>query len=666
MKSAVSIFLLLISAAVFGETYKASSCGQSLLFTTPDGWRKATPAEMAVATLGLSSDDDGGSMSVFSAIVRPSSENEGASFSCRGMLSIAYIDGISDETATEELFDALSDLLREGMRAVSGSPLDSELLSATFDAEAFETHDNWAGLWSTQRNSFNERLFPNTPKFLYSYCGIITINRHIYMVLASSADISTDSDKNAFKQFAYKWMRDMVSINKGGAASRFVEATKAKSPKLTDQRSAGDVSGLTTANFTDGDVHKLLCGDDMTYHLMSEQIPGISINFSCPRVIDSEEKLSRNQLFHGSYASQSLKSVLFFDVFLEDAIEGADLILNALGSGIITDEQFYDMMSAYCESNCKGKLVGAGMRTIDGRNCFWHTQSQSNLPFKGRNISFLVRTYTMAIPGESKLLNFRFQAFNVSSSQLPVADFEKLYPFFDATLNSMAISGAEPNTAVQDKSKPNTPIVYGTGWYVTSNHIATCWHVIRKAQDPVLVTEDGTEVKLELVAKDELNDLAVMKVRDRHFRCDNPLILAPDMDASVAESVFTVGFPEPELMGKEPKYSIGVVSALSGLMDDKSQYQISTPIQPGNSGGAVVDEKGEVIGIVQGSLIGNFNATALDTIPQNVNYATKVKYLRKLLLESGIDIPCVKPEKSPTPKEAYAKVKSATVFILAK
>ena len=665
MKRAILIFLLSLSVAVFGETYKATTCGQSLLFTIPDGWRKATPAELVAATLGLSNYDSEG-ISVFSAIVRTSSESESATSSWRGMLALAFIDDVSDEPATEELFEALSDVLRENLRAVSGVPIGNELMSVKFEAEAFETHDDWAGMWTTQRNIFNEKLFPDVAKLLYSYIGIIIIDGKLYMVTASSASIANDSDKIAFKEFAYKWMRDMISINRGNAASHFVEPTNRKSPKLTDQRVAGDISGLTVATFTDSDVRKLLYGDNITYHRMSELIPGIRVNFSCPKAIDSAEKLERPQLFHGSYASQFLKSVVFFDVFLEDVSEGANLIINALGSSNITDEQFYDTISSYYASNGNGNLVGAGMRTIDGMPCFWYTQSLSNLPFKGRNISSLKRIYSIPLPGESKLLNFSFHVFNVSSTQLPVADFERLYPFFDAILNSITISGTKPNTSLNDKTETDTPIAYGTGWYVTSNHVATCWHVVRKAQNPVLVTEDGTEVKLELVAKDELNDLAVMKVRDRHFRCDNPLTLAQDMDASVAESVFTVGFPEPELMGKEPKYSIGVVSALSGLMDDKSQYQISTPIQPGNSGGAVVDEKGEVIGIVQGSLTGNLNATALDTIPQNVNYATKVKYLRKLLVESGIGIPSVTPERNPTSKEAYTKVKSATVFILVK
>ena len=101
------------------------------------------------------------------------------------------------------------------------------------------------------------------------------------------------------------------------------------------------------------------------------------------------------------------------------------------------------------------------------------------------------------------------------------------------------------------------------------------------------------------------------------------LRLSPQRVPSLGDIVFTVGYPTPDLLGTDPKYTNGTVSALSGLRSDASFLQISVPIQPGNSGGPLVNEDGEVVGVVVSTADAPAFIRATDSIPQNINWAVK-------------------------------------------
>jgi S1-C subfamily serine protease len=70
----------------------------------------------------------------------------------------------------------------------------------------------------------------------------------------------------------------------------------------------------------------------------------------------------------------------------------------------------------------------------------------------------------------------------------------------------------------------------------------------------------------------------------------------------LGNSVATVGFPNIEMQGFAPKFAKGEIASLSGIQDDPCYFQISVPVQPGNSGGALVDERGNVVGVVSAKL----------------------------------------------------------------
>lgn len=92
-------------------------------------------------------------------------------------------------------------------------------------------------------------------------------------------------------------------------------------------------------------------------------------------------------------------------------------------------------------------------------------------------------------------------------------------------------------------------------------------------------------------------------------------------------TVVTVGFPNLGLQGFAPKLSRGEIGSLAGPQDDPRYFQISAPVQTGNSGGALVDEHGNVVGVVAGKLSAKATLLASGTLPENVNYAVKSSFL---------------------------------------
>jgi serine protease Do len=106
-----------------------------------------------------------------------------------------------------------------------------------------------------------------------------------------------------------------------------------------------------------------------------------------------------------------------------------------------------------------------------------------------------------------------------------------------------------------------------------------------------------------------------------------PLPIAPSRKVQLGNTVATVGFPDPGLQGFSPKLAKEEIASLSGAGDDARYFQISVPVQPGNSGGALVDERGNVVGIVSAKLSAKAALASSGTLPENVNYAVKSSYL---------------------------------------
>jgi S1-C subfamily serine protease len=110
-----------------------------------------------------------------------------------------------------------------------------------------------------------------------------------------------------------------------------------------------------------------------------------------------------------------------------------------------------------------------------------------------------------------------------------------------------------------------------------------------------------------------------------------PFAIAASRTVALGGTVATVGFPNIGMQGFAPKLVKGEIASLSGAGDDPRYFQISVPVQPGNSGGALVDERGNVIGIVSAKLNASAALAASGALPENVNYAVKSSFLLSFL-----------------------------------
>lgn len=163
-----------------------------------------------------------------------------------------------------------------------------------------------------------------------------------------------------------------------------------------------------------------------------------------------------------------------------------------------------------------------------------------------------------------------------------------------------------------------------TGFLITSDgFVLTACHAIEESVR-IEVLYNKKPYNARVIRKDTSTDVAILKIED------NNLPFLPIVSSSavrLGDAVFTIGYPRITLQGADPKYTEGSISALSGLDSDSRCFQISVPVQPGNSGGPLVNEKGEVIGII----ISKLNDVAIllitGSIPQNVNYALKSSFV---------------------------------------
>ena len=204
----------------------------------------------------------------------------------------------------------------------------------------------------------------------------------------------------------------------------------------------------------------------------------------------------------------------------------------------------------------------------------------------------------------------------------------------------------------------------GTAWFINDTTIVTCWHVIDGCTEFWLETEDGTRINFYILAEDSNNDIAILKSK-KTIPNHMSLPLSSKL-STIASKVFTIGYPLPDIMGNEKKYNDGTISALSGIGNDNRVYQISIPIQPGNSGGAVVSEDGLVIGLAAAALDAEKVFKLTGSIPQNVNYAIKSRYITALLQDNGIPYDETPPKSGTDLKTIVDQVSRATILLQAR
>jgi len=335
----------------------------------------------------------------------------------------------------------------------------------------------------------------------------------------------------------------------------------------------------------------------------------------------------------------SYNEVLVGDV-LADRRTGRETILaKAQVSGFQCDGvgQVLHIPARSLVGSCSGQTGTVNLRCSDGRvfNGHWKAASCGHGTGSGYDQDGVRIAFT----------------YGMSPAEMPEA--------VDEAKTAVATNPALP---VYEPKEVRKQIGYstGTGFFVSADgDVITNFHVVEDSSN-ISVVWNGRTLPATVLKLDPANDVAMLKIDavTPALRVSNSHLVQK------GEDVLTLGYPLLAIAGQEQKASFGRVNALSGIRGDIRFLQIDGPIQPGNSGGPLMDRSGMVVGIVTETLNQLVTLRASGSLPQNMNYAVKGDYIVPLL---GV-IPNIAPESMPL-KDFAVVVKASensVVLVIAK
>lgn len=216
-----------------------------------------------------------------------------------------------------------------------------------------------------------------------------------------------------------------------------------------------------------------------------------------------------------------------------------------------------------------------------------------------------------------------------------------------------------PATAAQPAARPQ--LTSGSGVVVNRDGIIlTNSHVVKSCRNIRVNLEGQPPQTAVVVARDDGNDLAALKAS---LLPTDVVRFREDKAMRSGDGVVVIGYPLSTYLSREPNVTIGVISALAGIRGDRRHYQITAPVQKGNSGGPVADMSGNVIGIVTAKLDAMKIADKTGDLPQNVNFAIKSELARQFLTANGAAFQTAPAASQLQPADVGDIVKKATVFV---
>lgn len=209
----------------------------------------------------------------------------------------------------------------------------------------------------------------------------------------------------------------------------------------------------------------------------------------------------------------------------------------------------------------------------------------------------------------------------------------------DLFIDELKKRGYKIKLAHPKSSHSNKPVKssQGSGFFINHNGlIVTNHHVIENFNFLNIQTTSQGNFKAVVILKDKENDIALLKpVQDfssTHWfsmRNNHPVI---------GNKINVIGYPLSQVLGTDVRITQGIISSERGIKGDGTRFQISAPVQPGNSGGPILDENFRVIGIATSRLSDKYMFQYLDIIPQNVNFGVKSMKIFDLLNRNNINL----------------------------
>ena len=291
----------------------------------------------------------------------------------------------------------------------------------------------------------------------------------------------------------------------------------------------------------------------------------------------------------------------------------------------------------------KGQIIYLDMNAIERTGAFASVWLKAELlPGNARNMVAIIEQHIIDCGNRTQVIAKVFyvkgngERLSAKDIVPKAEDFAKLEPGSPALNNWNLICPAKVSSAptpappkTDDKSKPAFSMSTGSGFFVTADgYFVTNYHVVEGAESVELIDVNLKTHVAKVVRVDKANDIAILKVEGK-FKA---IPVISSRTAKRGQDVVTVGYPHAGIQGVEPKVTGGIINSLSGIRNDARTFQISVPLQSGNSGGPLVTMEGNVIGVVAMKLSALTMLEDTGDLPQNVNYAIKSNYLIEVLL----------------------------------
>lgn len=244
------------------------------------------------------------------------------------------------------------------------------------------------------------------------------------------------------------------------------------------------------------------------------------------------------------------------------------------------------------------------------------------------------------------------------------------------TPKTAAVPGAKSNASAGGAQK-NSPVAAanapagkakaaargstGSGFFISRDgHVLTNAHVVQGCGDVSIRPAQGGSAPAKILSLSEHDDLALLKA---DIKAGSVASLRANPSPRAGESIVVYGFPLSGLLSSAGNATTGGISAVAGLRNDSRHLQISAPVQPGNSGGPLLDMSGNVVGIVFSKLNALKVARTTEDIPQNINFAIKASVAANFLDAGGFAYATGQPGKEMAVPDVVERAKSFSVEV---
>jgi S1-C subfamily serine protease len=289
------------------------------------------------------------------------------------------------------------------------------------------------------------------------------------------------------------------------------------------------------------------------------------------------------------------------------------------------------LSGTYCSSHGSGKIAYILVGKSKNRTGIWFdTEESINGTFTAKwrffcadDIDQALYLFYENIPENFNSYIFRVTNYNQVTSHSTLSNSKYLpdnlvekYKKYEKYEKEVAKKSSSEDT--EQKINPDLlTIGSGSGFYINNKGYAlTNNHVVEICEQVITIAE-GRKILFYVVATDKVNDIGLLKSIEKN---SNYLVINKK-GAKLGEDVIAVGFPLSSRLSDSVKITKGVVSSLSGMKNNSAQIQIDAALQPGNSGGPIINENGNVVGIASASLNKLLMIAETETIPENVNFA---------------------------------------------